>query len=106
MRSFEELRPLPAGQVLEFWRNSRKEARDPVERALLCNAAILAACCLKEGEPVYMSAGDVLGDLTGGEMERLLARRAEGGGEVGQRMESAGGNPAFDASRFEELEKG
>ena len=53
-----------------------------------------------------MSAGDVMGDLTGGEMERLLARLAEGGGEVGQRMESAGGNPAFDASRFEELEKG
>jgi len=104
MRNIDELKTLPAARILELWRDSREI--DPLERALLCNAAILAACCLKEGEPVYMSAGDVLGDLTGGEMERLLARLAEGGGEVGQRMESAGGNPAFDASRFEELEKG
>lgn len=95
MRTVEELRPLKAGRVLSIWRESREMAEEPLERALLCNARVLAESCFFQGEPVFADAETVLESLSGQEMETLL-RRLSG---------AAGGqeNPAFDQRRFEVL---
>ena len=78
MRDLDELRPLTAGRLLALWRQCR-EYGDPLERVLVCNGRILAACCFFRGEPVYGDETEVLEDLTGRQMERLLLARAEGG---------------------------
>ena len=100
MKDFSQLRPLTAGRLLEIWRSCR-DIQDPLERVLRCNGRILADCCLQEGTPVYRDELDVLADLTGREMERLLRRLAEGGGEVPSSQAEA--NPAFDPARFAAL---
>lgn len=103
MREIDELRPLTAGRLLELWQACR-EAGDPLERVLLCNGRILAESCFFQGEAVYGNEAEVLEDLTGGQMERLLRKLAEGGG--GERRPRAGRetvNPAFDTARFEAL---
>lgn len=103
MRDIDELRPLSLGRLLELWRRSR-ECGDPLERVLLCNGRILAESCFFRGEPVYGDEAEVLGDLTGRQMERLLRKLAEGGG--GDRRPQADRetvNPAFDAARFAAL---
>ena len=103
MRAMDELRPLTAGRLLELWQ-ARREIEDPLERVLRCNGDILAACCLFQGERVYETGGEALADLTGQEMERLLRRLAEGGGEC--RPPESGGaeaNPKFDLARFQAL---
>ena len=100
MRKMDELRPLTAGRLLALWRECR-ETEDPLERVLRCNGRILADCCLQEGTPVYRDELDVLADLTGREMERLLRRLAEGGGEIPSSQAEA--NPAFDPARFAAL---
>lgn len=107
MRLLDELRPLSAGRVLALWRASRDEAEDAPERALLCNAAILAECCLRQGEPVYSSPSDVLDDLSGREMEALLERLCQGGGpgRFGAEFSAPEDNPAFDMARFRALGK-
>lgn len=102
MRAFDELRPPSAGRVLELWRDSKETAQDPLERALLCNGAILAECCFAQGLPVYQDASEVLNDLTGREIERLLVHLA-GGGETAAQEIPADVNPAFDAARFAAL---
>ena len=98
MREVEELRPLTAGRLLTLWRKSGETAEEPVERALLCNAQVLAESCLCQGEPVFEDEKAVLEALTTREMERLLRQLAEGrdpGTETG--------NPAFDPARFQRL---
>lgn len=106
MRKLDSLRPLTAGRVLQLWREAKENAQDPLERALLCNAAILAECCRFQGKPVYESPLEALGDLTGREMEALLVRLADGGGEASLEAGDFGEiNPAFDAARFQELRK-
>lgn len=106
MRELDSLRPLTAGRVLQLWREAKESAQDPLERALLCNAAILAECCQLRGERVYSSPLEALGDLTGREMETLLVRLADGGGEVSLEESGVGEvNPAFDAARFRALGK-
>lgn len=105
MKNVDRLRPLPAGRVLELWRNSKDSAADPLERALLCNAAILAECCFFDGEPVYASAGDVLCDLTGTQIEKLLVQLAHGEASL-EESSLSGVNPSFDAERFDALGKG
>ena len=100
MREIDELRPMTAGRLLELWRESRELAEDGLERTLLCNARVLAACCFFQGEPVYGGEMEVLADLTGRQMATLLRRLAEGGAAAAAR-ESV--NPAFDRQRFEAL---
>lgn len=99
MRAWDELRPLKAGRLLTLWRESGKAAEEPVERALLCNAAVVAESALLEGEPVFESPEAVLETMTPREMETLLRRLAEGRSVVEEE------NPAFDGERFEALRK-
>ena len=100
MRTWDELRPLSAGRLLTLWRESGKTAEEPLERALLCNAAVIAESCYGQEEPVFENPEAVLEAMTPREMETLLRRLAEAGGSV-----DATENPAFDAERFEALRK-
>ena len=59
MRTVDALKPLTAGELLELWRYYRERVEDPLERTLLCNAAILRDSCYCQGEAVY---GDELVD--------------------------------------------
>ncbi|MBP3509609.1 hypothetical protein [Oscillibacter sp.] len=93
MRGIDELRPLTAGRLLTLWREHRDA--EPLERALLCNAAVLAESCFCQGEPAFESGEDVLAELTGRQMEELL-RTLAGGAQP----RPAGENPAFDSERF------
>ena len=98
MRTVEELRPLRAGELMELWKRCCAEAQDPLERVLLCNARILAACCFCQGEAVYDTEESVLKDLTARQMERLLRRLAD----EGERPE----NTAFDEEKFQAMKEG
>ena len=60
MNAVDEVRPLTAGRLLAIWRESRKEAEDPLERVLLSNAQILSESCFVQGEPVFADADAVL----------------------------------------------
>lgn len=100
MREVDELRPLTALRLLTIWRESREAAEEPLERALLSNAAVLAECCFFQGEPVFADADAVLRQLTPREMERLLQELTACGTPV------ADENPAFDRKRFEQLLEG
>lgn len=96
MREIDELRPLPAGRLLALWRECRGE--EPLERALVCNARVLAECCYFQGEPVFNSGQAVLEALTCRQMEGLLR------GLAGESPAGGGGeNPAFDLERFRRL---
>ena len=108
MREIDELRPLTAGRLLALWREVREAAEDPLERTVLCNARIAAACCFFRGEPVYGDETEVLADLTGRQMERLLLALAEGGGPRDRRPQAdrTAENPAFDPERFAALRGG
>ena len=101
MRDIDELRPLTAGRLLELWRESREASEDGLERTVICNARVLAACCYFQGEPVYGDETAVLTDLAGRQMESLLTRLAKGGG--GLPAETV--NPAFDQGRFDALRR-
>ena len=72
-----------------------------MERALLCNAAVLAACCFYKEAPVFAGAEDVLEALTSRQMERLLQQLAEN-----NVMQPTVENPTFDAARFYQLQEG
>lgn len=98
MRRVDELRLLTAGRLLTLWRESGCRAEEPVERALLCNAAVLAESCFFQGEPAFDGMEAVLEGLTPREMESLLGRLAEG-----HAAPEEAGNPAFDETRFEAL---
>ena len=98
MRNVDELKTLPAARILELWRDSREI--DPLERALLCNARILARCCFFEGRAVYADESEVLHDLSGRQMEALLLKLADGGGSLPPQPFV---NPAFDLDRFRTL---
>ena len=74
---------------------------DPLERTLLCNARVLAACCYREGAPAFADEEEVLTTLTGRQMERLLERLAS----QTEPADPAAMNPAFDAARFDALQK-
>lgn len=50
MEELDELRPPTAWRLLEIWRGTRELAEEPLERALLCNAQVLAESCLAPGE--------------------------------------------------------
>ena len=101
MKALDQLRPLTAGRLLELWRESGQAAEEPMERALLCNARILAESCLFQGEAAFDSPEAVLAELTPREMEGVL--RLLAGGEA---PEAAGENPHFDESRFQRLREG
>lgn len=101
MRELDELRQLTAGRLLTIWRESGEAAEEPVERALLCNAQVLAESCFYQGEPVFESGETVLELLTTREMEMLLQQLAKGSAPV-----AAVENPAFDQARFERLREG
>ena len=100
MRDLDELRPLTAGRLLALWRQCR-EYGDPLERVLVCNGRILAACCFFRGEPVFEDERAVLAALTGRQLERLLRQLSE----AEPRREGTG-NPSFDQRRFEALREG
>ena len=72
-----------------------------MERALLCNAEVLAACCFYKEAPVFADAEDVLEALTTRQMERLLRQLAEN-----NVLQLAAENPTFDAARFYQLREG
>ncbi|MBR3641660.1 MAG: hypothetical protein IKN53_06500 [Oscillibacter sp.] len=97
MREVDTLRTLTLGELMRLWRTYRARCRDPLERAVLCNAGILARCCYCGGEAVYRNEGEVLRDMTPREMEKMIRRLAE----ETPRAESE--NPAFDLFRFSEL---
>lgn len=101
MREPDELRQLTAFRLLTIWRECGEAAEEPMERALLCNARVLAECCFCQGEPVFVSGEDVLERLTAREMETLLRQLA--GGCI---PATAGENPTFDPARFERLREG
>lgn len=101
MRELDELRQLTAGRLLTLWRESGRTAEEPMERGLLCNAAVLAESCFCQGEPAYTDGAEVLAELTPREMEDLLRQLAVGG-----RPPAARENPAFDWQRFETLREG
>ena len=98
----DELRPLTASQLLEIWRQGREAADDPLERALLCNARVLAACCYRQGERAFADEQAVLSALTGRQMESLLIRLTEGRPSAAP----AAANPGFDEGRFDALQEG
>ena len=97
----DELRPLSAARLLALWRDCREAADDPLERTLLCNARVLAACCYREGAPAFADEEEVLTTFTGRQMERLLERLAS----QTEPADPAAMNPAFDAARFDALQK-
>lgn len=99
MRDIDALRPLTAGRLLTIWRESRREAEDPLERSLLSNAQVLAECCLFQGEAAFRDREDVLGELTAAQMEGLLEQLSSAGRPGGE-------NPAFDMERFAALREG
>lgn len=101
MREIDQLRPLTAGRLLSLWQSCREETDDPLERTLLCNAGILAACCFFHGEPVFPDRQAVLKSLTGRQMETLLRRLS---GEDAPAVPEAV-NPAFDRERFDALKE-
>ena len=101
MRTVDELRPMPAGRLLELWRKCREELEDPLERTVFCNARILAECCFWRGEPVYQNECEVLADLTGKQIADLLLRLADSN-EAAKPQETM--NPAFDQGRFDALQ--
>lgn len=92
MRDIDELRSLTAGALLGLWQTYRERLDDPLERTLLCNAAILRESCRFQGEPVFRDEWEVLRELTPHEMEALLLRLADG--------ESEQVNPGFDPEQF------
>ncbi|HJB32579.1 MAG TPA: hypothetical protein H9781_11130 [Candidatus Oscillibacter excrementavium] len=102
MDELDELRPPTAWRLLEIWRGTRELAEEPLERALLCNAQVLAESCLRQGAPVFDDGAAVLTRLTAGEMETLLRRLAgEGTSPV-----PAAVNRDFDQGRFQALKEG
>lgn len=102
MREIDELRPLTAGRLLAIWRESREAAEDPLERTLLCNAAVLAESCFFRGQRAFSDGAAVLEARTGRQIEALLRRLAAGGEPPAGDAE----NPAFDRARFEALREG
>lgn len=98
MKQVDELRPLTAARLLTLWRTCG-DAAEEMERALLCNAGVLAECCFFEGEPVFEDGAAVLDALTTREMETLLEQLAEGRGAVPAE------NPAFDWAAFQRLRR-
>ena len=102
MEELDELRPPTAWRLLEIWRGTRELAEEPLERALLCNAQVLAESCLYRGAPVFSNGEDVLARLTAGEMEVLLRRLA--GEETAPAPAAV--NTAFDQARFHTLREG
>ena len=91
MEELDELRPPTAWRLLEIWRGTRELAEEPLERALLCNAQVLAESCLRQGKPVFPDGAAVLIGLTAGEMETTAA--PSGGG--GTLPRSGGGEPGL-----------
>lgn len=102
MEELDELRPPTAWRLLEIWRGTRELAEEPLERALLCNAQVLAESCLRQGAPVFSNGRDVLARLTAGEMEALLRRLS---GEAPSPAPAAV-NRNFEQSRFQALREG
>lgn len=102
MEELDELRPPTAWRLLEIWRGTRELAEEPLERALLCNAQVLAESCLYQGAPVFDDGAAVLARLTAGEMEALLRRLA---GEEPSPAPAAV-NRGFDQTRFQALKEG
>ncbi len=98
MRAVDELRPLTAGRLLELWRGCAGMAEDPGERALLCNAGVLAECCFQEGKRVFPDGAAVLAEMTPRQMESLLRALME---DAQPRWE----NPDFSEERFREMEE-
>ena len=98
MRVPDELRQPTALRLLTIWRECGVAAEEPVERALLCNACVLAESCFYQGEPVFANGEEVLSLLTAREMESLLQQLADG--QVAMVKEE---NPAFDPAQYERL---
>lgn len=94
MRTVDAMKPLTAGELLGLWQRFREKIEDPLERTLLCNAAILRESCYCQGKVVYQDEGEVLRDLTPREMETLLLRLAEGEAAPEER------SGVFDFQRF------
>ena len=97
MRTVDAMKPLTAGELLGLWQRFLEKIEDPLERTLLCNAAILRDSCYCQGEAIYGDELEVLRDLTPGEMEDLLLRLAEGV----SLPEEVGGT--FDLQRFADM---
>lgn len=91
MKNVDAMSRLTAGELLELWQICREKFEDPLERTLMCNAAILQRSCSYQGTPVYQNEMEVLRDMTPGEMETLLVWLADG------EPEQSG---SFDFERF------
>lgn len=100
LEEIDRLRPMPAARLLAIWRDTRERTEEPLERCLLCNAQVLAECCLRGEEPAFQDAAEVLEQLTGRQMETLLRRLL--GEDAASKPETV--NPAFDPERFRALE--
>ena len=104
MNAVDELRPLTAMELLELWRESGEAAEEPLERALLCNARVLAECCYRGGERAFSDERAVLSAMTVRQMESLLLQLAEGRRQPA--APAGAGNPGFDEARFCALREG
>lgn len=102
MEELDELRPPTAWRLLEIWRGTRELAEEPLERALLCNAQVLAESCLRQGKP-------------GVPRRRGGPDRADRRGDGNDAAPSGGGgtlpapaavNRDFDQGRFQALKEG
>lgn len=102
MEELDELRPPTAWRLLEIWRGTRELAEEPLERALLCNAQVLAESCLRQGKPVFP-------DGRGG--PGRADRRGDGNTAAPSGGEEPSPAPAavnrdFDQGRFQALKEG
>lgn len=97
----DRMKPLSAARLLQIRQEVRQETEDELERALLCNARVLAESCYLGEEAAFDDAEAVLNALSCREMEELLRRLTSGQ----QTKEPSAENPKFDPERFHALRR-
>ena len=105
-----ELRPLSASRLLTIRREVlAMELADELERSLVGNALVLAACCEKDGRPVFADGQAVLNRLTAPQMEQLLRKLTEQEKRTPAAVtaqQDGAMNESFDEERFLRMKEG
>lgn len=103
-----DLRQLSAARLLAIRREVMAMGlTDELERSLVGNAMVLAACCEEDGRPVFADGQAVLDRLTAPQMERLLRRLTakEQESACGEELQDGTRNEHFDEERFLRLKE-
>lgn len=104
------LRRISAAELLAIRRSVMEmELADELERCMVGNAMVLAACCMEDGQAAFESGQAAMSRLTAQEMERLLRRIAEADGAAARPAAESwedGGSAGFDEARFLRLKEG